>query len=417
MNIDKIIHKINLLHSANAETPTSVDLINLILSRLDIDWSDPSKTYIDPACGRGTFLLSLLKKLEEAGHSREHIINNMLYGYDLNPVQAMISKKALKMACDTKSNIYNENSLTKEWNMKFDMMVGNYPFNDDSVSAGRDVNKVKENTKSLDHEFYKKMIDVAKNHAVILRSNCLGKDSSVRQSIFTDLNVKELIDTTAHFKVAPDTMCVIRTENYTSNIKTILDRSEEEFQIETNADTKLSLSSGAKNIEVIKKIWQLSDISNLGQLWTRSPINRNDPKVNDSVGTPFVEITGDDGKEVIVKYFDGDISNIQHVNKWKVISNVNASRTSIGAIKIVPPGTITSNSVIYFAFDTEIEAINCLNYLKTSFVKWYTPLAKVSAGNSSEFFSKVPFVDFATPITDDVIKHNFTKDEQGLVWN
>lgn len=418
MIVDKIVKKVSFLYSTNAETPTSFDLAQLVIDRLNVDWSNPDLRFIDPTCGRGTFLLALLKRLEQH-HSREHIINNMLYGADINSVQVKITQRALKLACDTESNIFCMNSIEEDLKMKlgpFDYLVGNYPFNDDSTSAGRDTNKVKENTKSLDHEFYKKMLPIAKNHAVILRSNCLGKDSSVRQSIFTDNHVKEIIDTTKYFSVAPDTMCVIRDEKYNSNIKTITDRNNESFMIETDVNTKLSLTAGSKNIEAIKIIWSHAETANMGRLWLRSPINRNDPSVNDQTGVPFVPITGDRGKDLEIKKFSGDVSKVKSLDKWKVITNVNAGRTAIGAIKIVPPGTVTSNSIVYFPFDSEQEAKNCKAYLESTFVRWYTPLAKVSAGNSSEFFAKVPTIDFKTEFSEDVVKLLFNDNEQKLIW-
>jgi hypothetical protein len=252
------------------------------------------------------------------------------------------------------------------------------------------------------------------NHAVILRSNCLGKDSSVRELIFTDPCVKEIIDTTKYFSVSPDTMCVIRNVGYNSNLKTIVDRDEREFTITTDKDTKLSLTIGSNNIDVVHKIWALAKENNLGHMWNRSPILRKDSDTGS--GVDIVPITGDTNKPLEIKKYNGNISKVKPVKKWKVISNVNASRTSIGAIKIVPPDTITSNSVIYFAFDTELEANNCKKYLESEFIRWYTPLMKVSAGNSSEFFAKVPSFDFNKEVTDDVLKSYFTAEEKNLIW-
>jgi hypothetical protein len=414
MEVEKVVQKIKLLHSTNAETPVSFELTQLVLSRLSIDWSNPNLKILDPTCGRGTFLLALVKKLEEHGHTRQHIINNMIYGVDINPIQMMIATKALKMVCDTQSNVFCDNSLTRKWDNVFDLIVCSFPFNDDSKLAGRNVNKLKENTKSLDHEFYRSMIPLARNHAVTLRSNCLGKDSSVREIIFTDVTVKEIHNTSAYFDVLPGTMCVIRDEHYNSKTKTIFDRKGNSFTIETDNTTKLSLSTDAVNIEIIKKIWDFAKIQNMGSLWTRSPIPRH---VKATTGTPCVDITGPEGKPVVVTRYNGDTSKVKHTNKWKVISNVNApSASAIGAVKIVRPGTITSNSIVFFPFDTKEEALNCKAYLETQFIRWYTPLTKVSAGNSSEFFAKIPMVDFKRQITDDVLKEYFPESQRSQIW-
>lgn len=137
MEIAKIIKKIGLLHSVSSETPTSPELIDEILNQLTVDWTNPNLKILDPTCGRGTFLLKVLEKLETYGHTREHIIKNMLWGSDSSKIQSMIATKSLKMALDIDNNIYNVDSLTKDWGMKFDVVIGNPPFRDTNNKAER----------------------------------------------------------------------------------------------------------------------------------------------------------------------------------------------------------------------------------------------------------------------------------------
>ena len=129
MEISKVVHKISLLHSTSTETPTPYLLIKEIIDLIDIDWSNPDLKILDPGCGRGTFLLAIVEKLEQHGHSRKHIITNMIYGVDRNRVQAMIATKALKLVYDGDANIYCDNSLERNFKMKFDVVIGNPPYN------------------------------------------------------------------------------------------------------------------------------------------------------------------------------------------------------------------------------------------------------------------------------------------------
>lgn len=68
---------------------TPAELVNEILDKLtesnpDI-WKDPAKTWLDPAAGNGNFLVEVKRRLVEAGHSEQHIFDNMIFGVDLMP--------------------------------------------------------------------------------------------------------------------------------------------------------------------------------------------------------------------------------------------------------------------------------------------------------------------------------------------
>jgi predicted RNA methylase len=197
MNIYKIIKKISLLHSSNTETPTDFELTKLIIDQLDVDWSNPKLTILDPCCGRGTFLLAVADKLEKAGHKRKHIVEKMLFGVDKSRVQSLIAAKALSMYYPGKLNIETADALTKEWKMKFDVVVGNPPFQSTEDGSKR---------KKMWVQFAEKAIDMG-DYTALVTPTAWQKDNA---KYFKDISKKiksHLVaygDANSHFTVGED---------------------------------------------------------------------------------------------------------------------------------------------------------------------------------------------------------------------
>lgn len=65
------------------EVFTPADLVNDTLDELSIEsWTYSDKTWIDPFCGNGNFLIEIKKRLLENGHSIENVLSR-IYGVDI----------------------------------------------------------------------------------------------------------------------------------------------------------------------------------------------------------------------------------------------------------------------------------------------------------------------------------------------
>lgn len=107
---------------------TPFPLIEEIVAKLPIKWDNPKLRFLDPACGRGAFLYVIKQKLLQAGHSEQHIVENMLYGIDINQQNVDVANFVVDPSGNYKNNIECADALKKEFKMKFDVITGNPPF-------------------------------------------------------------------------------------------------------------------------------------------------------------------------------------------------------------------------------------------------------------------------------------------------
>jgi site-specific DNA-methyltransferase (adenine-specific) len=266
MTIEKIVKKISLLHSVSTETPTSFNLAREIVNYISIDWSNPDLKILDPGCGRGTFLLAVLEKLEQY-HNREHIVKNMLYGCDISKVQYSIAIKALKMTSGVEANISNSDALTKAWNMKFDVVLGNPPYE----AASEDGRKDQAN--NLWSKFVDKGISLVKDggyFTFIIPTSWLSPAADIGkgkhgtrffEAYFQKykthvLNVNECA---RHFNVGSTFSYFVLEKTVSNNFNTRVITEEDDFIIDLKTISYLPKSMNPLSIAINKKILEHSD--------------------------------------------------------------------------------------------------------------------------------------------------------------
>lgn len=115
---------------------TPADIIHEMLSQLfEIKKIDRNTKILDPSCGGGYFLIESFKKIKNALKdevSDRYIIENMLYGIDVDDFSIFLTKAGMLFAgcCSgVNFNIFGLDYLTDSFKSdKFDIIVGNPPY-------------------------------------------------------------------------------------------------------------------------------------------------------------------------------------------------------------------------------------------------------------------------------------------------
>jgi site-specific DNA-methyltransferase (adenine-specific) len=472
---------------SNDEVFTPPSLANQILDMLPSEiWSNPNITFLDPVCKSGVFLREiakrLMKGLEEQIPDKQsrinHIFSKQLFGIAITEMTALLSRRSVYCSkkanskysicgvfkdeqgnirynrmnhkwekkkcvyCGASQDVYDRDDTLETYaynfihtnkpeelfNMKFDVIIGNPPYQLETGGAGRQAkpiyNLFVEQAKKLNPKYLVMIIPSR------WFSGGMGLNS-FRDIMINDRNIVKIVD----FVNAKD--CFPQNSISGGVCYFLRDR-------DNQSDCEfISINSG-KIDKMIRPINEFPVLVRYNKAVSivRKILNSNEKIIDEIISSlmPFglsTNVRGSKSRinDELVLHSSNDITFINRdkikngfdlIDKYKVmISKTGAEHAGepgkngmfkilTSSLKVLKPGEVCTHSYFIIGkYHKQIKAENTLSYLKTKFVRFLILQSMNSINLSKLVFQFVPLQDFSESWTDEKLyaKYGLTEEE------
>lgn len=479
-----------LANLSSDEVFTPPHLVNRILDLLPVDlWRDKNVRFLDPGCKSGVFLREIAKRLDKGLEKQmpdrqkrmNYIFKNQLYGLAITELTTLLSRRSVYCSktangkysvCETfddpQGNIRftriehtwengrclfcgaNEENYERGvelethayqfihidkpeviFNMKFDVIIGNPPYQLDTGGSGRQAKPI-----------YQLFVQQAKKLkprylTMIIPSRWfaggMGLDE-FRESMLHDRHIRKIVDYTNskecfqgisisggvnYFLWDRDHPGPCTFTNIHDSVANTAERFLDEFPVLVRFNNAVDVirkvkAAGEASISTI-----VSSISPFG--FATSERGRPKPYSNalrlySSKGVGYVSRKEvHQGIELIDKH---KVMISQTISEHAGEPDKNGQFKLLARVRELGPGEICTFSYITIgAFNSATEARNLRSYLETKFARFLILQAVSSIHLSRDKFAFLPIQDFAKEWTDKKLykKYSLTKDEIAFI--
>lgn len=476
-----------LANLSNDEVFTPPGLVNDILDLLPAElWSNPNAKFLDPVSKSGVFLREMAKRLMKGLETQipdkqeriNHIFSQQLYGIAITDLTALLSRRSVYCSktangkysicetfddeqgnirykrmkhtwqsgkctyCGASQEVYDrEDALEtyaynfihtdkpeKIFNMKFDVIVGNPPYQLNDGGHGR-------SAKPLYHKFIQQAKKLNPKYLTMIvpdRWFAGGKGlNEFRDEMLNDKRFRKIVDYTSASDAFPGAdvpggVCYFLWDNSYNGETEIEVRNGNQIDISkrylNEFDTFIRYSTAA---DIIKKVRIHSKSFMSEKVSSRKPFGlatNERPKAKGDLKLKYYGGYGSYPSDLITVGSD-------LIPLWKVITSKTSydhagqpdkagQRRVFSTLEILKPNEIcTETYIIVGSFNSEKECLNLLSYLKTKFTRFLVSQLSFSQDITKDRFAFVPIEDFSEPWTDEKLykKYGLTEEEIAFI--
>lgn len=312
--------------------------------------------------------------------------------------------------------------------MKFDAVVGNPPYQvmdgGSKASATPVYNYFVEQAKEL-KPAYVSMIIPARWY-----SGGRGLDA-FRESMLHDHRIKQLFDYSdsndcfAGVDIAGGICYFLWDENYNGSCEVVNFHNGARYETLRQLDDDKVFVRYGQALSILKKVQQEAAKFYDSTVSSQKPFGLRTyvvPTEDGDIQLRYNKGVGPFKREMVT-------ASVDWIDKWKVImsyltydhagrADKDGKRRIFSTMEVLPPKVVcTETYIVVDTFDSEIEANNLLQYLKTKFVRFLVAQVTTTQHISKANFTLVPIQDFSKTWTDAELyeKYGLTKEEIAFI--
>lgn len=472
------------------EVFTPPQLVNRVLDLFPVElWSDKKATFLDPGCKSGVFLREIAKRLDEGlekqipnGQKRmNHIFKNQLYGLAITELTALLSRRSVYcsktangkysicesfdnsqgnirfgrvehtwdndrcVCCGASKDEYDRGkkleshayqfihtgSPEEVFNMKFDVIIGNPPYQLGSDGGTRDIpiyNKFVDQAKKLNPRFLSMIIPSR------WMAGGLGL-SGFRRTMLEDRRIRRLVDYPVAREIFPGVevkggVCYFLWERDSEGdcaVTTV--RGDEVIgPVNRNLGEYDVFVRDARALGILKKIMSAKEPSISEVLSARTAFGvvsnfsgyRNEKRRGD------VRYYATSPRGRVKAWIARSEAKINHeaVKRWKAMVPKAGSDGGqklpdvvLGQPWVAEPPSICTQSFLFVGADSLEQAESVASYYRTRFLRFLVSLRKITQDTTRESYLWVPQQSWDRKWTDGALykKYGLTKGDIAFI--
>lgn len=453
-----------LANLSSDEVFTPPALVNQILDLLPADiWSDKTATFLDAGCKSGVFLREIAKRLDK-GLERQipnrqqrlnHIFQKQLFGLAITELTALLSRRSVYCSktangkysvctafgnpdgnirfgqvehtwvngrcryCGANKDNYERDGALEShayefihtenpeeiFNMKFDVIVGNPPYQLDTGGSGRQAKPIYQlfvqQAKKLNPRFLSMIIPSR------WFAGGMGLDD-FRTEMINDNQIRTIIDYIDARECFPGVdiaggVCYFLWVRGTQGDCIVENRYQgKEYQSIRQLNEFKTFIRFGPAVSILRKVAAKHEKSMTEIISATRPFGLQTKDRPDGKGTLRLVSSGGDGSISKKRITCGH----DMIGKWKVMTSKTShdhagqpdkdgKRRVLSRVELLEPNTVCTESyIIIGAFDQKTEASHCLDYAKTRFFRFLVSLLSFSQDITRERFAYVPIQNF-----------------------